>query len=355
MTAHRLAAIVGGTVLALSAAMHAQGSEPAPRIPLVVGLTTIRSVAEAQGDYESIRSTAAVSPAGYSFANRAEVPDGPGGKTREIKIARTVPMADHLHARVMRNRYNEGDAEVFAGTTPGVSADIVNELRSSGRATMTFLDVRQMFGLDSERSLKGTVTRIGAGAEDFPLIVNGRRAVVRVLHAKGRLADERGSHELEFHVLDDPDNPLMLSTTGPGFTTHITRIEYPQAAGSAASIESKLAANQPVDVYGIYFAFGSDRLRPESDRVLQEVADLLKKHGDWKLQVDGHTDNIGGDSANLDLSRRRAAAVKAALEQRYAIAVQRLSTGGFGEARPKDRNDTIEGRALNRRVELRRL
>jgi len=156
-------------------------------------------------------------------------------------------------------------------------------------------------------------------------------------------------------VLDDPDNPLMLATIGPGFTTRITRIEYPQAASNPASIESKLAANQPVDVYGIYFAFGSDRLRPESDRVLQEVANLLKKHGGWKLQVDGHTDDIGADDGNLDLSRRRAAAVKAALVQRYAIAAQRLSTGGFGEARPKDRNDTIEGRALNRRVELKRL
>lgn len=330
----------------------AVGAETPERIPLVVGLTTIRSVAEAQGDYESIRSTTAVGKTGYSFGNRAEVPDGPG-KSREIKILRTVLMADHLHARVMRNRFNEGDPEVFAGTTPGVSADMVNELRRSGRAEMTFLDVRRVFGVSSERALKGTVARIGP-AQDFPVIVNGRRAVVRVLHAKGRLADESGAHELEFHVQDDADNPLMLATTGPGFTTRITRIEYPQAAASAASIESKLAAREAVDVYGIYFAFGSDRLQPESDRVLQEVADLLKKHGEWKLQVDGHTDNVGGDASNLDLSRRRAAAVKAALVQRYAIAAQRLESGGHGETRPKDRNDTIEGRALNRRVELRR-
>ncbi len=350
-----IAVVLGAAALALTALAHAAGSEAALRIPLVVGLTTIRSVAETQGDYESIRSTIAVSSAGYSFGYRAEVPDGPGGKTREIKVVRTVPMADHLHARVMRNRFNEGDAEVFAGTTPGVSADIVNELRNTGHATMTLLDVREIFGLVSEHSLKGTVTRIGAGAEDFSLIVNGQRVTLRVLHAKGRLADERGGHDIEFHVLDDPDNPLMLSSIGPSFTTRITRIEYPQAAANAASIESKLAANQPADVYGIYFAFGSDRLRPESDRVLQEVADLLKKHVDWKLQVDGHTDNIGGDVANLDLSRRRAAAVKAALVQRYAIPAARLTPGGFGAGRPKERNDTIEGRALNRRVELRRL
>lgn len=355
MAARAVAMLLCSAALALSAAVHAAGADAGQRIALVVGLTTVRAVADAQGDYESIRSTTAVGSAGYSFSIRAEVPDGPGGKTRENRVVRTVPMADHLHARAMRNHFDEGDPAVFAGTTPGVSADIVNELRSSGRAAMTYLDQRPIFGLPSVRRLKGTVTRVGAGAEDFAVIVNGRRTSVRVLHAKGRLADDSGAGELEFHVLDDPDNPLMLTTTGPGFTTRLTRIDYPQAPGAAATIENRLAANEPVDVYGIYFAFGSDRLRPESDRVLQEVADLLNKHADWKLQVDGHTDNIGGDAANLDLSRRRAAAVKAALVQRHAIAEQRLSSGGFGEGRPKDRNDTIEGRALNRRVELKRL
>jgi outer membrane protein OmpA-like peptidoglycan-associated protein len=354
MTARPVAALLFTAALALAAPGHAAGVDAVQRIPLEVGLITVRAVADTQGDYESIRSTTAVGSAGYSFAIRAEVPDGPGGKTRENRVVRTVPMADHLHARTMRSHYDGGDPAVFAGTTPGVSADIVKELRGGGRATMTFLDQRPIFGLTSIRRLTGTVVRVGAGAEDVPVIVNGRRASVRVLHAKGRLADESGAGELEFHVLDDPDNPLMLTTTGPGFTPRLTRIDFPQAASSSASIETKLAANEAVDVYGIYFAFGSDHLRPESDRVLQEVADLLKKHADWKLQVDGHTDNIGGDDANLDLSRRRAAAVKTALVQRYAIAAPRLDTGGFGEVRPKDRNDTIEGRALNRRVELRR-
>ena len=352
---HRLAAIVACSLLALSVAVRAQGSEPAPRIPLVVGLTTIRAVAETLGDYESIRSTTVVGNAGYSFRNHAEVPDGPGGATREINVLRSVPIADHLHARAMRNRFNVGDAEVFPGTTPGVSADIVNELRSSGSAAMSYIDARQMFGIAAEHSLKGSVKRIGTSAEDFAVIVNGRRTIVRVLHAKGRMAGSGREDEIEFQVLDDPDNPLMMSASGPGFKSRITRIDYPLPAGNAASMESKLAANEPVDVYGIYFAFGSDRLRPESDRVLKEVAELLGRHHDWKLQIDGHTDSIGGDSANLDLSRRRAAAVKAALVQRYAIATKRFSSGGFGESRPKDRNDTIEGRALNRRVELRRL
>ncbi len=75
---------------------------------------------------------------------------------------------------------------------------------------------------------------------------------------------------------------------------------------------------------------------------------------DWKLRVDGHTDNIGGDAHNLDLSKRRAASVKSALVERYHISADRLTTNGFGASSPIDRNDTLEGRARNRRVELSR-
>lgn len=176
--------------------------EAVQRIPLEVGLITVRAVADTQGDYESIRSTTAVGSAGYSSAIRAEVPDRSGGKTRE-----TAPMADHLHARTMRSHYDEGDPAVSAGTTPGVPADIVKELCGSGRATKTFLDQRTIFGLASVRRLTGPVVRVGAGAEDFSVIVNGRRASVRLLHAKGRLADESGAGELEFHVLKTPTTP----------------------------------------------------------------------------------------------------------------------------------------------------
>jgi len=74
----------------------------------------------------------------------------------------------------------------------------------------------------------------------------------------------------------------------------------------------------------------------------------------WKLTVEGHTDNIGGDAYNLDLSKRRSAAVKQVLASRYHIAPERLATDGFGSSRPADTNETLEGRARNRRVELTR-
>jgi len=93
-------------------------------------------------------------------------------------------------------------------------------------------------------------------------------------------------------------------------------------------------------------------IRTESEPVLDEIAEALRKNPGWKLSIEGHTDNVGGEEHNQTLSARRAEAVKAALVERYAIAPERLTTVGFGASQPKASNATVEGRALNRRVEL---
>jgi outer membrane protein OmpA-like peptidoglycan-associated protein len=124
------------------------------------------------------------------------------------------------------------------------------------------------------------------------------------------------------------------------------------AAGTAKRIEADLAKTGRSVIYGIYFDFASDRIKEESEPVLAEIAQVLRQNPTWNLSVEGHTDNIASDAYNLNLSQRRAAAVKAALTGRYKVAGGRLSTTGFGESSPKDTNATLEGRARNRRVEL---
>jgi outer membrane protein OmpA-like peptidoglycan-associated protein len=109
-----------------------------------------------------------------------------------------------------------------------------------------------------------------------------------------------------------------------------------------------------VSVYGIYFEFASAELKPASQPSLQQIAAVLKQHPDWTLTIEGHTDSIGGAASNLELSNRRAAAVKAELVKSYGIATSRLSTQGYGLSRPVAPNSTLEGRAQNRRVELAR-
>lgn len=135
--------------------------------------------------------------------------------------------------------------------------------------------------------------------------------------------------------------------------------QMPNVAGSATSdssgataLEQALSRDNKVDVYSIYFSFNSDIIRDESQPTLKDIAEVLKNHPDWKLQVNGHTDSIGGDQFNLDLSKRRAASVRDALVKQYKISADRLATAGFGKSQPKDTNETLEGRARNRRVEL---
>jgi outer membrane protein OmpA-like peptidoglycan-associated protein len=126
-------------------------------------------------------------------------------------------------------------------------------------------------------------------------------------------------------------------------------------SGTGAALEQALQDTGRADVYSIYFSFDSDAIREESEPTLAEIAELMRKHPEWRLMINGHTDNVSSDAYNLDLSRRRAAATVSALTSRYGIDASRLTSSGSGEAAPKDTNDTLEGRARNRRVELIRL
>jgi len=139
-----------------------------------------------------------------------------------------------------------------------------------------------------------------------------------------------------------------LDPEGASFRAKITKISFPVEK----KLEKELAENGRAEVYGIYFDFDNAQLRPESDTVLAEISQALKGNADWKLSIEGHTDNVGGDKHNLELSQRRAESVKTALVDRYQVSPDRLVTAGFGASQPKATNETVEGRALNRRVEL---
>jgi hypothetical protein len=317
-------------------------------------LTVVLAVSEPVGDYESLHVIDSISSKQYRVVRSGEIPDGSGGLT-DVQVIRTVRIEDQRNARAMRHYFHTGDAEEFAGTTPGVSAAFVNDLRNTGKSELTFLDVGEMFGVSEvRRKLSGTLARVEPRVVPIPMLVNGQATQLPAIHARGSLSDGTTPEDFELYVLDDPDNPIILRKRGPGFSASVIKIEYPAAQGARDSMETNLAASRPVEVYGIYFSFNRANIRAQSEPVLQEIAGVLEKNPDWHLRIDGHTDNVGGDAANLDLSRRRAAAVKDALVQRYGIDASRLTTGGYGASSPKDRNDTPEGRARNRRVELRR-
>ena len=120
----------------------------------------------------------------------------------------------------------------------------------------------------------------------------------------------------------------------------------------APAMAKALATVGHVALYGIYFDTDKTDIKPESAATLKEIAALLKQDPKLGLYVVGHTDNVGGDDYNLDLSRRRAAAVVAALTSLHSIDPKRLKASGVGLLAPIAPNETEEGRAKNRRVEL---
>jgi OOP family OmpA-OmpF porin len=101
----------------------------------------------------------------------------------------------------------------------------------------------------------------------------------------------------------------------------------------------------------VNFDFDKSTIRPDAADTLAEAARILREEADLRVSVDGHTDSRGTDEYNERLSERRARAVEEYL-MRLGVGDSRLQPQGFGESRPVSTNDTEEGRAQNRRVEL---
>ncbi len=118
---------------------------------------------------------------------------------------------------------------------------------------------------------------------------------------------------------------------------------------SSATISGQLVTRR---FYGIYFDTGKSTIKPESAQAIGEIAKLLKADPGLKIFVVGHTDNQGGVESNIKLSQDRGEAVLQALVRDHGIAANRLGSYGCGLFTPVASNDTEEGRAKNRRVEL---
>jgi OmpA-OmpF porin, OOP family len=121
---------------------------------------------------------------------------------------------------------------------------------------------------------------------------------------------------------------------------------------SAAEMSNGLTNSGHSVVNGILFDTGKADIKPESAPALEEVVKLLKQNAAMKVYVVGHTDNVGALAGNLDLSKRRAAAVVQMLTTKYGVAAGRLQSFGNGPYAPLASNDDEAGRTLNRRVEL---
>ena len=128
-------------------------------------------------------------------------------------------------------------------------------------------------------------------------------------------------------------------------------IEEPVAQPAPAAAEPIPAGTQIGELKGAHFAFNSAKLTPEGEARLADTVATLKSHPDIKVVCNGYTDSVGSQAYNLKLGQRRADSVKSYLESQ-GIDSSRIRTDSFGKENPVASNDTAEGRAENRRVEI---
>lgn len=125
-----------------------------------------------------------------------------------------------------------------------------------------------------------------------------------------------------------------------------------RVATGLPDMRKKLLTEGKIVSYGVYFDVNSDKLKSESSGTIMEIGNILKENPTVKIKIVGHTDADGDDKANLDLSKRRATAVKNALVNNLGIDAARIEADGKGESEPVAPNDTATNKALNRRVEF---
>jgi outer membrane protein OmpA-like peptidoglycan-associated protein len=247
-------------------------------------------------------------------------------------------------------------AERRPRTIAMASQRLMRGLREDGQADAS---VPVLVGTAFPLIVDGVLQRATPAYDTLELTVEGRPRKLRALRAHGRFQNVLQGVAIsgDWWFLDDTAAAWMVkyeATDASGRTFVMRLVTAGQLTGSpeARRLEHSLASTCRAAVYGFYFATGSAALAPEAAETFATVADVLRRHPDWILTVEGHTDSVGAQAANQQLAERRSAAVVLELATRYGIPASRLTSAGYGAARPSATNGTVEGRARNRRVEL---
>jgi outer membrane protein OmpA-like peptidoglycan-associated protein len=196
---------------------------------------------------------------------------------------------------------------------------------------------------EAELVANGTLSRY----YDFPEISNVllTTAYRDALTEGGWAIVHEGSSVITAHYAQRGRNIwAMISPSPAGYILNV-------ADAGAVDLSADLSKACHVALYGVLFDFNKSTLQPASDAVLQPVANLMAADMTLKLEVRGHTDNVGADVYNQTLSDARAKAVVTWLTQ-HGVTADRLMAKGYGKTKPVADNGSDEGRAKNRRVEI---
>lgn len=208
-------------------------------------------------------------------------------------------------------------------------------------------DVENLPG--NTQTLKGNDQTLTASVQT---IASGNTGTAKTMNAKG----DTSNPESTAPTAEDKTNGITgsASINTPGKQDDNTAASAGQQI-VAASLDinlMKLEKNATQELKDIVFESNSTRLTEASYKELQHVTRMIQTNPSLKIQIDAHTDDVGGEQENLALSNKRAKIVMDYLLQNK-VPADRLSYKGYGESMPKFKNDTPEHRALNRRVEIR--
>jgi flagellar motor protein MotB len=321
------------------------------RIPLQEGTVITTAWGLKNGDVEdrdTVSSTDATSVALQSSDSRWKDDEG---KDRHSDPTRPIVCNEDL---VSSNTYVTVEGTRIPRVLHGVarlrlSSKSFDEIKSTGKTNLRYFDTWDTNAGKKPTYESGLLTRVEPQDVPYPMIVNDQRVNLPAIHLAGIMAsagkDPRPKEwlpthsEADVYVIDDPLDPLVLlwKLKDPvlhygKFRVETVKIDY-KVSQPVNLVEKQLTEQKRAVTYGIYFDFNKDTIKPESEPVLKEIVQAMTDNPDWKLTVEGHTDNIGGDTYNLDLSKRRAAAVKEALVVRFHIDPERLSNDGYGASR----------------------
>jgi len=363
---------MSGMIATTLCAFNANASSPvAPRIPHQAGLTITTALTGHNGDYESRKRVLRREADAWLIAYSASVPEGKT-HTRIISSERFVYDADLVNARSYRTAFEEDVQEDYPGTTAlGVSSAVLAELHKTGKSRYALVgesrwvmpaiaaqssaklpgaDLISGISKNNNVSFKGELLKKARG--EFSVLLNGQLQKLPVLITSGRFTASNGqAMDAELTLLDDTANPLALQWRIGKTALRVVRVDFPVPKADIALAE-QLRVNKRVVLPGLYFDFASATLRPESTANLPAIIVAIRSAPAGVLRIEGHTDAIGLDSANLALSKARAESVRLALIKLDKSLSSRLNSQGLGETKPQADNNTLEGRARNRRVEL---
>jgi outer membrane protein OmpA-like peptidoglycan-associated protein/tetratricopeptide (TPR) repeat protein len=188
-----------------------------------------------------------------------------------------------------------------------------------------------------------------------PVTVEAKNVVTKE-KIKAVVDTTTGQYAIAVKVTKKEDYVITIKKDSAAFnsTMFTTKQEFKTVAVPVKPIEvKKLKVGTAYTIHDINFASNSAVIEPESMVVLEEFAAYLKEHPTVKIEIHGHTDNVGDDGKNMALSNERAYAVYEALTVKFGVPRSQITASkGYGETRPLETNDTELGRTINRRTEF---